>query len=132
MRNEHQATTLAKVDCAFDLFCSLRLFLWCLVAKVPYHRVVACELLKLANRKPTCHFRTLKHITAGKKVVNVKLRRYVSRTVFHGRSGNNDVMSTSEEVRGINTRMRRSATPVLVFGASPCNPVVYLDPFNSN
>lgn len=52
-----------------------------LVQQVPYHRVVACELLKLANRKPTCHFRSLKHVV-GKKTVNVKLRRLVSRAFF--------------------------------------------------
>ncbi len=46
------------------------------VLKVPYNRVVAQMLLKLANRKPTCHFRSLKHIV-GKNAVSVNLHRFV-------------------------------------------------------
>ncbi|CAM9387406.1 unnamed protein product, partial [Ectocarpus sp. 13 AM-2016] len=42
--------------------------------QIPYHRVVASELLRLANRKPTAHFRSLKHIV-GNKVTNLKLHR---------------------------------------------------------
>lgn len=46
------------------------------VSKIPYHRVVASELLRIANRKPTAHFRSLKHIV-GNKVTNLKLHRSV-------------------------------------------------------
>ncbi|CAM9323480.1 unnamed protein product [Ectocarpus fasciculatus] len=42
--------------------------------QIPYHRVVASELLRIANRKPTAHFRSLKHIV-GNKVTNLKLHR---------------------------------------------------------
>eukprot|EP00904_Undaria_pinnatifida_P007193 jgi/Undpi1/3603/HiC_scaffold_16.g06974.m1 len=42
--------------------------------QTPYQRVVAVELLILANRKPAAHFVSLKHIT-GKKITDVKLRR---------------------------------------------------------
>ena len=44
--------------------------------KTPYQKVVAAELLILANRKPTAHFLSLKHVT-GRKVANIKLRRFV-------------------------------------------------------
>ncbi|CAM9229407.1 unnamed protein product [Laminaria digitata] len=42
--------------------------------QTPYQKAVAAELLILANRKPTAHFVSLKHVT-GKRVTNVKLRR---------------------------------------------------------
>lgn len=48
-----------------------------LFVKVPYHKLVASELLRLANGKATAHFRELKHIV-GKKITNVKLYRLVA------------------------------------------------------
>lgn len=51
-------------------------FLETLGSKTPYQKVVAAELLILANRKPTAHFLSVKHVT-GKKVTNIKLRRFV-------------------------------------------------------
>lgn len=52
-----------------------------LFVKTPYQRVVAVELLILANRKPAAHFVSLKHIT-GKKITDVKLRRLACMAVF--------------------------------------------------
>lgn len=62
--------------------------------KKPYQKVVAAELLIVANRKPTAQFLSLKHVT-GKKVTNVKLRRFVrlSRNETHIRScGQKDLL----------------------------------------
>ncbi|CAM9420523.1 unnamed protein product, partial [Sphacelaria rigidula] len=43
--------------------------------QVPYHKVVASELLRLANGKTTVHFRKLEHVV-GKRVTSVKLHRF--------------------------------------------------------